>query len=268
MVIGVGPPPVARALVAAEEIHYDEHYQFGRLHEPIDQIVVFDCGANPNRAIKNPKVTHNRNDLELPGTIVIQDFEIEVTKPIFRPGRVELWRTKWMLASGYEEPLVVAASLPVWGRSLVERPPPFGLSNPDVIGLDGVGTCDYGDLCSILDVNRPHNPTCPCEATCFQDWIDLGIPKEQCSCEGIIAPKVYSIPNWNKEIHLTGLDQGLVTWIWAEADFEIKLIAEDANGNEEACIGVWLPIREYAPPNDTGGWFLSRKKRAQARQSL
>ncbi|CAH1250237.1 Hypp8822 [Branchiostoma lanceolatum] len=211
----------AFALVAAQEIHYDEHYQFGHLHEPIDQIVVFDCG---------------------------------LTKPITRPinGRVEIWRTTWMLGG--------AASTIQMGC--------FRLSNTDVIGLDSVGTCDYGDLCRILDLNRPHNPTCTCEAMCFQDWIDLGIPKDQCSCEGIIAPKVYSIPNWNKKIDLTGLDQGLVTWIGAEADYEIKLIAEDANGNEEACIGVWLPIREYAPPNDTGGWLFGRKKRAQARQSL
>ncbi|XP_035663204.1 uncharacterized protein LOC118406913 [Branchiostoma floridae] len=231
------------ALVGAQ--HYDEHYQFGHLARPIDDIVVFDCGSNPNRAIKNPKFTFSRNDLELPGTITIYDMEIEVTKPITRPfnGRVEAWRTIWLLG-GAGSTIQIGC---------------FGLTSSGTIGLDGVGTCDYGELCNILDQNTPINDTTG-ELTCFEEAMNQGIPKDQCTCEGIIAPKTYSITNWNKEVDLLDLEAGLITFL-AEGDYELKLIAEDANGNEEACIGITLAVKEWVDPNDTGGGWLFGKRR-------
>ncbi|XP_066265707.1 uncharacterized protein [Branchiostoma lanceolatum] len=130
------------ALVGAQEvIHFDEHYQFGHLHNPIDQTIVFDCGSNPNRAIKNPKFTFDRDTLELPGSFIIQDFEIEVSKPIPRPlkGRVEAWRTIWLLG-GAANTIQIGC---------------FNLASSGTVGLDGIGTCRYGDLCEVLDLNTP-----------------------------------------------------------------------------------------------------------------
>ncbi|XP_019621054.1 PREDICTED: uncharacterized protein LOC109467481 [Branchiostoma belcheri] len=232
------------ALVGAQHNHFDEHYNFGHLHQPIEQTIVFDCGSNPNRAIQNPKFTFNRNDLELPGTFIIQDFEIEITKPIPRPlyGRVEAWRTIWLLG-GAGSTIQIGC---------------FGLTSSSTVGLDSVGTCNYGDLCGILDLNTPINDTTG-QPTCFNEAMNLGIPEDQCTCEGIIAPKIYSIPNWNNEVDLTDLEPGLLTFL-AEGDYELKLIAEDDQGNEEACIGVLVSVKEWEDPNATGGWLFGKRR--------
>ncbi|KAI8506817.1 hypothetical protein Bbelb_152580 [Branchiostoma belcheri] len=240
------------ALAGAQ--HFDEHYNFGQLNQPIDTALVFDCGSNPNRALQNPKFTFrstdpnadpNQQSLTLPGSFILEDFEIEVTKPIVRPfnGRVEAWRTIWLLG----------------GASSTIQLGCIGLSTDNVVGIDGFGTCDYGDLCGILDLNTPINDTTG-ELTCFEEAINFGIPEDQCTCEGIIAPKIYSLPNWNNEVDLTGLEQGLLTFL-AEGDYELKLIAENANGEEEACIGVLVSVKEYVDPNDTGGGWLFGKRR-------
>ncbi|XP_066265708.1 uncharacterized protein [Branchiostoma lanceolatum] len=237
------------ALVGAQEvIHFDEHYQFGHLHNPIDQTIVFDCGSNPNRAIKNPKFTFDRDTLELPGSFIIQDFEIEVSKPIPRPlkGRVEAWRTIWLLG-GAANTIQIGC---------------FNLASSGTVGLDGIGTCRYGDLCEILDLNTPLDDITG-QPTCFNEAMNLGIPEDNCTCEGV-APKIYSIPNWNNEVDLTDLEPGLITFL-AEGDYELKLIAEDDNGQEEACIGIRVAVKEWEDPNATGGWFLGRRKKRSTR---
>ncbi|XP_078665357.1 uncharacterized protein LOC144907824 [Branchiostoma floridae x Branchiostoma belcheri] len=119
---------------------------------------------------------------------------------------------------------------------------------------------DYGDLCGVLDLNRPYIGNNP---SCFKEAILLGIPEDQCTCEGIPAPKRYVIRGWNVG---TGLEQFLspLPTFLLEGDYEIKLTIEDANGLEEACIGIMLPVKEYVDPNATnGGWLFGRKKRAK-----
>eukprot|EP00058_Branchiostoma_floridae_P001173 XP_002586661.1 hypothetical protein BRAFLDRAFT_105692 [Branchiostoma floridae] len=239
------------ALAGAQ--HFDEHYPFGQLQQPVDTALVFDCGSNPNRAIKNPKFTFqstdpnadpNQQSLTLPGSFILQDFEIEVTKPILRPfnGRVEAWRTIWLFGG---TPSTVQLGC-------------FPLTTDNVVGIDGLGTCDYGELCSILDLNTPIDDVTG-QLTCFPEAIAQGIPEDQCNCEGIIAPKVYSAPNYNRLIDFSDLESGLLTFL-AEGDYEFKLIAEDANGNEEACIGIRVPIKEYVDPDAGGGWLFGRRR--------
>eukprot|EP00058_Branchiostoma_floridae_P001174 XP_002586662.1 hypothetical protein BRAFLDRAFT_105693 [Branchiostoma floridae] len=91
--------------------------------------------SNPNRAIKNPKFTFqstdpnadpNQQSLTLPGSFILQDFEIEVTKPILRPfnGRVEAWRTIWLFGG---TPSTVQLGC-------------FPLTTDNVVGIDGLGT--------------------------------------------------------------------------------------------------------------------------------
>ncbi|XP_066266030.1 uncharacterized protein [Branchiostoma lanceolatum] len=242
------------ALVGAQHTHFDEHYVFGNLLAPIDTTVVFDCGSDPNRAIKNPKFTFESTDpdadpiyqtLTLPGSFILKDFEIEVTKPIVRPlfGRVEAWRTIWLLG---QSPSTIQLGC-------------FPLTTDNVVGIDGLGTCDYRDLCSILDLNTPIDDVTG-QLTCFPEALNFGIPEDQCTCEGIIAPKVYTTQGYNRLIDFTDLEQGLLTFL-AEGDYEFKLIAEDANGFEEACIGIRVPIEEYVDPNDVGGgWLFGRRR--------
>ncbi|XP_019621053.1 PREDICTED: uncharacterized protein LOC109467480 isoform X2 [Branchiostoma belcheri] len=242
------------ALAGAQHRSFDANYNFGQLQQPIDTALVFDCGSNPNRALQNPKFTFrstdpnadpNQQSLTLPGSFILEDFEIEVTKPIVRPfyGRVEAWRTIWLLG----------------GASSTIQLGCIGLSTDNVVGIDGFGTCDYGDLCSILDLNIPINDTTG-QPTCFPEAINQGIPEDQCTCEGIIAPKVYATQGYNRLIDFTDLEPGMLTFL-AEGDYEFKLIAEDDQGNEEACIAIRVPIKEYVDPNDTGGgWFFGKRR--------
>ncbi|XP_066265582.1 uncharacterized protein [Branchiostoma lanceolatum] len=230
------------ALVGAQTV-YDSTYQFGTLQTPIDKAVIFDCGTNPDRALKNPKFVTDRDDLELPGSFTIIDAEVEVSKPISRPlyGKIDAWRTIYLFG----------------GMASTIQLGCFYLSGKDY----GVGSCDYGELCGILDLNTPLNDTTGAP-TCWQEAIDLGIPADKCSCEGIVAPKVYSLTNWYKTVDLTDLESGVLTFL-AQGDYEIKLTATDANGNEEACLGIRVPVTEYVDPNETGGgWFFGKRKRS------
>ncbi|KAI8506815.1 hypothetical protein Bbelb_152560 [Branchiostoma belcheri] len=220
---------------------FDQHYQFGNLHQPIDRAVIFDCGSNPDRAIRNPKFVFSRDDLELPGNFTIIDAEVEVAKPISRPiyGRIDAWRTIFLFGG--------AASTIQLGC--------FGLTGKDF----GIGSCDYGELCGLLDLNAPVNNITGAP-TCWTEAIDLGIPEDQCTCEGI-APKVYSLSNWQKTVDLTDLESGVLTFL-AQGDYELRLTATDASGAEQACIGIRVPVKEYEDPNATGGWLFGRKKRS------
>eukprot|EP00058_Branchiostoma_floridae_P001176 XP_002586664.1 hypothetical protein BRAFLDRAFT_131176 [Branchiostoma floridae] len=230
------------ATIALAAAQFDQNYQFGNLNTPINQALIFDCGSNPDRALRNPKFVFSRDDLELPGSFTIIDAEIEVAKPINRPlyGKIDAWRTIYLFGG--------AASTIQLGC--------FYLSGKDY----GVGSCDYGELCGLLDLNTPVNNMTG-ELTCYEEAMNLGIPEDQCTCEGI-APKVYSLSNWYKEVDLTDLESGVLTFL-AQGDYEIKMTATDASGAEQACIGIRVPVKEYEDPNATdSGWFFGKRKRS------
>ncbi|CAH1250240.1 Hypp8825 [Branchiostoma lanceolatum] len=229
------------AAVSAQTV-YDSTYQFGNLQAPIDRAVVFDCGSNPDRAFKNWNFVFDRTDLELPGTFTIIDFDVDVTKQVVGPlyGRVEAWRG-FVLLGGLISPTIQVPCLPI---------------DP----LYGVGTCEYGDICQILADGKPFDALTN-STVCYEDSVLLSIPQDKCGCDGL-APKHYGIKDWNKLIDLSGLESGILTFL-ASGDYEIRATATDANGDEQACIGVRVPVTEFVDPNDTsGGWLFGRKKRS------
>ncbi|KAI8506816.1 hypothetical protein Bbelb_152570 [Branchiostoma belcheri] len=227
------------AVVSAQTV-YDSTYQFGNLAGPIPQVVVFDCGSNPDRAFKNWNFVFDRTDLELPGIFTIIDFDVDVTKQVVGPlfARIEAWRAIWLF--GGIGTTIQVPCLPV---------------DP----VYGVGTCDYGDLCQILTDGKPFDALSN-STVCYPDATLMGIPEGQCGCEGM-APKHYGIKGWNKLIDLSGLESGILTFL-ASGDYELRATVKDASGAEQACIGVRVPVHEYVDPDAGGGWLFGKKRRS------